>query len=329
MKKRVYAKEVTYGTILNEEVFVVKSLYEKAGYLCVLLSDRTGVVESVVKKSVSDISSVLLSNIGNVVSVSGVVLSTVKEGDNVPQLRISGCTVADSFRPEEVYDGISEETAKKHIAEIKRLIGMVTHPGYHALLEACLTEDALAKLATYPATHDFYGKYRGGALIATSAITNMVGNSGASYVRLGNGITTHDLCWDLLVTAALLHQVGKLRFFDECDPFKKTISGLMMNYYPLLQSMIEEAVAVHGIALSEYDKAYLLNVLDVATSAKTSTMTLFGEGIILRHMCHMYGELEYYQWTESSMEFDEDTPYVYNPRDNRHYFRMSKNPAIE
>ena len=322
MKKHLYCKDLTYGSIVSSEPFLIKESYESNGTIYAILSDRSGFIDASVKKSNTDAAQVLLKNSGGIVLVSGPVLIKNTDAGNVPEVRVRECIVAESFFPEEVYDGISEETAKKHIDEICHVMGMVQHAGYRQLLESCLTQDVLLKLAVYPATHDYYGKYRGGALVATCAITGIVGNCCTSYMKRGNGLTTTELNWDLLMTAALLHQYGKLIFFEESDPFKKSVAGLAMNYYPSLQSIIEKTVFQNNIPINELDMALLLNVLNVATSNKTGARAVTAEGIVLRHICHMYGELEYYQWVSANMEQEDDVPYIYNIRDKRHYFRL-------
>lgn len=323
--KKIFIQDMATGNILLKEPFVINEITEDRKVIRVLLSDRTGMVDAVLLKNDNSSLALVKENLGGVFLITGPVLK--KDGQvKVREVKIREIEIAHKFLPHELYEGLTNEKKQDYISEIKALFNKVIHKGYRSLLDACLSDDVLNKLAEYPATHGFYGVYIGGALAATCTVTYMAINCAVAYVKRGNGISTQPPDWSLLITASLLHQVGRLAFFDPNDPFKKSPRGVAMNYFSTLQSLLEEVIREHEIPLTEMEIAMLLNVLNVATSNRTSTRSVSKDGTILRSVLRLYGECDAYDWCVANAEVDEGATYVYDGHTNRYYLSSVINP---
>jgi 3'-5' exoribonuclease len=112
------------------------------------------------------------------------------------------------------------------------LAGEVAHPGLRALLARTFVDAALrARLRVLPATPDGHHSYAGGLLEHTVNVATLCRETASVHPRLRA---------DLLVAAALLHDLGRTRELDRGPLPAPTREGLLLGHVHLGLRLIEE-----------------------------------------------------------------------------------------
>lgn len=296
-KKKSFIKDLVIGEAFQNEVFSIKSIDEDRGNdKCFTLSDNSGVVLASMPKNLIDKVPDLIE--GCVVEVSGVVL---KDGMQL-MLRIKDISLCTDFLPTELFQGISLDKREECKAGIAELKGRLTHPEFRQLVDACLTDEALNRMAELPATLNLYGKYNGGALVATNAVGHMVLSSMASYTKRGNAFTTKAPQWNALLCASLLFLYGNIEFFTTMPPYKRTKIGVEMGYFSVLQKMLERTMSTNNIIIADDDLARLFNILKVSVEDKSSVKATSKDGAVLRHIIALYCDCDSFDWETATHE---------------------------
>jgi 3'-5' exoribonuclease len=108
----------------------------------------------------------------------------------------------------------------------------ISHPGLRELLGLFVGDaDFRARLRTLPATPDAHHSYSGGLLEHTVAVTSLCREAAQVHPRLRS---------DLLLAAALLHDVGRVRELDRGPLFLPTDEGKLLGHVHLGLRLIEE-----------------------------------------------------------------------------------------
>ena len=325
MRKKSYVKDITAGSILEKEPFVVRNVVEGRDIVTMTLSDNSGEISATISADNTEMVRIIKGHINNVLIISGPVVPKVGCVLET-EVKIRDVSVAEDFIPKELFGGISEETKNRYVIGIKALISKFTHPAYKKLVEVCLTDEVMEKLAKLPATHSFYGLYLGGALASTFTVATMAHYSAAAYYQGKNGLYDNTPNTNLLVATALLYHVGRIEYYDEVEPFKKSIRGVILNYYPVLQSFIEQKVREHGIEFEGDDLYVLLNALSVI--GKSPTRSVSKEGAWVRNMIVLYGEGDSFDSFVANNMADAEGNYIYSQKDNRYFLTNNMNPGI-
>ena len=114
---------------------------------------------------------------------------------------------------------------------LEHLAGEVRQPGFRALLGGVLGDAALrAQLRGYPATRGGHHAYLGGLLEHTVAVATLAVEACALHVRLNS---------DLLITAAIVHDLGKTEEFTYGAEIGLTEEGRLLGHIPLGVRLIE------------------------------------------------------------------------------------------
>lgn len=290
-----------------EQCFLLKSLKDSPRCIATF-SNKTGEMNGKFSDTLN--TSELHSLVGGAVKVVAIVKP---EKDLVPYLYVKSIRKAEKgeYKSSELFNGLSEEKVQEYVGMIKTAIRQVKHPGYKALLEALLEDTALKRLSQMPASLDYYGKYRGGALAGAALITQMCKDVGVEYVTHTNQLHQGNIDWSLLLSGALLCTYGVINYLTPEAPFRKTPAGVDRGYTSVLQSMIERKVLVDQISLSEEELSRLLNVICCSISARTNVRATSKEGIILRHCLAMYAEIDMLdQALEETEEKEEGYTYI-------------------
>lgn len=310
-KKKKFLKQFAIGEGCTHEPFsFVSILEEKPNMIFIKVSDSSGYCKAVVSRTDAEKGGLFELAEGTVINVNA---SFLLEGIEMI-LKIYEFSICTDYIPAEIFPSISAEIVESCKAGIRNLQEKISHPGFHALIEACLTDAVLDRMAELPATLNSYGKYNGGSLVATNAISHMVLTSMSAYSKRGNALTTVPPSWNVLTTAALLFLYGNVEFFTPTAPYKRSKLGVAMGYTSLLQKMIVDKVHEKNIPLSDDDLASLLNILKVTTEEKTSVRATSKDGSILRHMVSLYKDCDTFDWDIATHERDgENESYYYSP----------------
>lgn len=310
MKKK-FTNDLAVGEVVKDEAFLLKELSGKdENNTAFILTDSKGRMPASIPNELAD-EVKLTELVGSVVDVEGIV---IPDG-MVPILRVKALRISTDFVPVEVTGGLSEEKIAEYIADIGNIKSVIKTEGLKELLDACLTEENLKKLSELPATLGLYGKYPGGALAATSAVSRMVISSMQYYVKLGNGFSTGKPNWNVLATASLLFMYGTISFFEKKDgKTVKSRKGTTVGYYACLQEALD--IQRSKIDIPENDYSLLLNILQVSVSDRTEVSAISKDGIVLRNTIKMYGEMDSLDW-EVATHQDEEKELFYNPKMKR------------
>jgi 3'-5' exoribonuclease len=118
---------------------------------------------------------------------------------------------------------------------LEHLAREVHDPGYAALLERLLADDALrAEWRRAPCTRGGHHAYLGGLLEHTVAVATLAVETCALHVRLNS---------DLLICAALVHDLGKTREFTYGAEIGLSEEGRLLGHVVLGQRLLDERAA--------------------------------------------------------------------------------------
>src|SRR5215213_4004023 len=115
---------------------------------------------------------------------------------------------------------------------LEHLAGEVRHPGFRGLLDGILRDDVLrAGLRRSPCTRAGHHAYLGGLLEHTVAVATLAQETCALHPRLDS---------DLLVTAAIVHDIGKTREFEYGAEIELSEAGALVGHVALGQQLVAE-----------------------------------------------------------------------------------------
>jgi 3'-5' exoribonuclease len=122
---------------------------------------------------------------------------------------------------------------------LDHLLGEVRHPGFAALLEELVGADAMrAALRGTPCTRAGHHAYLGGLLEHTVAVGTLAVEACALHPRLDQ---------DLLLTAALVHDLGRTREFTLGAEIGLTDEGRLLGHVELSLRLLGQAAAASGL----------------------------------------------------------------------------------
>jgi 3'-5' exoribonuclease len=223
-------------------------------YLRLKLGDRTGAVVCMVWEELGEIENV--ARPGEAVHVRGRYTVHPRFG---PQINLRGLEepVPGSYAMEDLRDGPAKGVEQLE-AEMRELLQTVRRPHLRALLEQVFGEgsELWAAYRVAPAAKHYHQAYRHGLLEHCLSVAQAVSATSATF----GGIDR-----DVVVTGALLHDIGKLEAYtDDPEAIDLTDAGrlqgeIALGYYRV-RRMIEEiegfpaelAQAVTHIVLSHH-----------------------------------------------------------------------------
>jgi len=131
------------------------------------------------------------------------------------------------------------------------LAGEIAHPGLKATVARLFADDALrASLRSLPAAPGAHHGYAGGLLEHTVGVATIAREAAQLHPRLRA---------DLLLAAALLHDLGRIRELGSAPIFRQTEEGRLLGHVHLGLRLIEERAA----ALETEVRAELLHAVAV------------------------------------------------------------------
>jgi 3'-5' exoribonuclease len=124
------------------------------------------------------------------------------------------------------------------------LAGEIAHPGLKATVGRLFADDAVrASLRSLPAAPERHHGYAGGLLEHTVGVATIARETAQLHPRLRG---------DLLLAAALLHDLGRIRELGPAPVFRQTEEGRLLGHIHLGLRLIEErAAALEAVVRSE------------------------------------------------------------------------------
>ncbi|MDE3132599.1 MAG: HD domain-containing protein [Acidobacteriota bacterium] len=134
---------------------------------------------------------------------------------------------------------------------LEHLASEVYDPGYKALLDALLGDAAIrAAFRRTPCTRNGHHAYLGGLLEHTVAVATLARELCDLHRRLNS---------DLLLTAAIVHDLGRTREFTYGAEIGLTDEGRLLGHLTLGQQLLSERLAPLGLALDAGRRLALLH----------------------------------------------------------------------
>ena len=225
-----------------------------APYLALELVDPSGRIEARVWSDVDLLDSRFAE--GDAVRVLG----RVDRFRDRLQLEVRSLEPAEDLDPAELAPAIRRD-ADELDGFLEFLAGELSHPGLKATVARFVADDDLrARMRSLPATVDGHHGYAGGLLEHTVAVATICREVAQLHPRLRA---------DLLVSAALLHDVGRTIELTRGPVFKPTEEGRLLGHVHLSLRLIEERAGPLGASL----RAELLHAVGAhhdARSARTA-----------------------------------------------------------
>lgn len=193
-----YINELVEGGRVNA-TFLLRGREMRAArngdaYLALTLADRTGSIPAVLFRPRSEASAVPT---GSVVRIRGVVTSF----RGTKRISVDALEPAAEWDAEDLL-GSGTRSRDELRARLSELVRLVEHPGLRKLLRAVFGDkEFLDRFSVCPASQSYHHAYAGGLLEHTVSVAGTCADIAGRY----DGVDT-----DLLITAALLHDIGKV-----------------------------------------------------------------------------------------------------------------------
>jgi len=230
-----HINELTEGSRVDNAFLLrakeVRAARTGEAYLAVELADRTGSISGVHFRP----SRVALDTpVGSVVSVRGVLTSY--RGNR--RVSLEHMRPADSWDPADLIAS-SPRSLDEMTTEFTSLVRSVSEPRLRSLLRGVFGDkDFFFRFSQCPGSQSFHHAFIGGLLEHTVAVAANCARIAGSYQGVDR---------DLLVTAALLHDVGKIDELSWDTAIEYTDEGRLLGHVSLGVRLIHEHATSSGI----------------------------------------------------------------------------------
>ena len=229
--KRNYVNELAEGAKVDAP-FALRSKEMRAArngdaYLSLDLADRTGMVPALCFRPTQDAAAI---PVGCVVQVRG----TVTTFRGVKRVSVDAMTPAIRW---EASDMIAAGTRSKEelAAEFSRLVGSVVDPEMRRVLRAVFSQrEFFERFSTCPGSQSYHHAYLGGLLEHTVSVANLCRVLAEQYSQADG---------DLLVAAALLHDIGKCEELTFDTAIEYSDEGRLVGHVVLGVHILRDALA--------------------------------------------------------------------------------------
>jgi 3'-5' exoribonuclease len=219
--KSPYVSDLKPNQVITTTLLVhIKDVRQKKSgepYLSLLLGDRTGEVDAKMWDNVADVIDTFERD--DFVKVKGL----LQVFQNRPQLTIHKMIrVVDAEVDFADYFPASTRDPAEMFAELRGIVAEVKNPHLRALLEAFLDDEPLARMYRIaPAAKHVHHAYLGGLIEHVLSVCNLCRVAAAHYKYV-------DL--DLLLTGAVLHDVGKVAELTYDRSFGYSTEGQLLGH---------------------------------------------------------------------------------------------------
>jgi len=303
-EKKLFINQIKEGQAVDD-IFLVKDMTRaetRSGkpYLVLTLMDRSGEIGARLWENVDAFSSACEP--GNLVQVSG----PAQAYRGILQLKIDNVLPVDK---KEAQRELFLQAAKRDIAEMALEITSMAHkvgePFYRKLLLKFFMDSSFSlKFQQAPAAKSMHHAYLGGLLEHTLAVAKLARLVADFYPALDR---------DLLITGALLHDIGKTRelAFDGF-PFEYTVRGRLVGHLVIGVEMIQERIST--ISAFPEDLATRLQHLILSHHGRyefgSPALPMISEAFVLNFLDDLDAKLNFmgrleeqapgpgYQWTD-------------------------------
>jgi len=199
-------------------------------YLSLLLGDRTGEVDAKMWDNVAEVMDTFDRD--DFVKVKGL----LQIFQNRPQLTIHKMArLVDSDVNLGDYFPSSERNPDEMFAELRGMISDIRNPHLHALLDAFMEDEKIARMyRSAPAAKTVHHAFLGGLLEHALSVCKLCRATASHY----KGIDV-----DLLMTGAILHDVGKTTELSYERTFGYSTGGQLLGHIAIGMQMLNDKIA--------------------------------------------------------------------------------------
>lgn len=195
-------------------------------YLTLELADRTGRIGGVMFRPDAESSAV---PVGSIVRVRGMVTSY----RGVLRVSAESMRAATQYDPADVLPSGTRD-ADELLIELRALVASVKAPALKCVLLAVFGEEGfIEKFKSCPASQSYHHAYLGGLIEHTVSVATLCRSLAEQYPHADG---------DLLVTAALLHDVGKVDELEYTTHIGYTDEGRMIGHLLLGERRVHRVV---------------------------------------------------------------------------------------
>ena len=231
---KVYINELTMGQNVETLVMIKRKQLSKIPngpgyYLSVICMDKTGEIEGRIWETPQEINSKVQDK--DIFSVKGVVTEykgkPIIKIDDLNKVDDSLCDLAD-FLP------CTPKSRRDMFEELVQVMSSIRNPYLRKLLKEFLSDpDWLKDFTCAPAEKRSHQPYIGGLLEHSMNVVNICLKFTEIYKFLD---------YDLLVTGAILHDVGKVNEFDYRRTIDYSTAGRLLGHIILGVQLVEEKI---------------------------------------------------------------------------------------
>jgi 3'-5' exoribonuclease len=243
--KPSYVNELAEGAKVDS-VFALRTKEIRAtraaeAYLSLEVADRTGQIPAVFFRPSLEASAI---PVGTVVRVRG----TVTSFRGAKRVSIDSLAAAPSWDPEDMLAS-GPRSSEELKAEFKDLVRSVSDPEMRRVLSAVFGDRPFFQRFTRcPGAQSHHHAYLGGLVEHTVAVAALCSALGEQYAHVDR---------DLLVTAALLHDIGKVDELSFEVSIAYTDAGRLLGHVVLGMNRLHDAVAHARLKISRDRLAHL------------------------------------------------------------------------
>ena len=231
--KSQYVNELRSGQVVKEKFILSKKVLKEkkdgGTYAVLEFSDKSGSIEGIAWDNIIDSLTVLST--GDFVFVSG----TVNEYNEKLQVVVSSI----QHIAEDEIDALdflpqSTEDIDEVMTEIDRFRNQVKNAYFKKLLGAFFEDQSfVTKFRIAPAAKRAHHAYLGGLAVHTLNVLKLMGNMQSVYRSIN---------LDLLITAGMLHDIGKIHEYNYKRKLDISTKGRMLGHIVISYEMIVEKI---------------------------------------------------------------------------------------
>lgn len=213
--------------VLTEKIVSQKK--DGKSYLNLTLADKSGSFKAVVWDNVDEISNQVAS--GDYIRVKG----TLSEYRGTLQLPVKSATRAEAENLEPAdFLPVTNRNVDAMIERLQQITQTIKKPCFQELIMLFWADSELVRLfKTAPAAKKMHHSYLGGLLEHTLSMAILVDKIAGHYTGVDR---------DLLLTGAILHDIGKIREFEFSTRIDYTTEGRLLSHIVIGLQIIDEKI---------------------------------------------------------------------------------------
>lgn len=241
MGNKQFIQDLKPGDIVDSQFVVTNKRYlnfkrTTGKYLVLTLADRTGQIQGKVWEQAERKGREFRS--GRVVRLTGEVVMF----NEVLEVHITDITETEDYRQDD-FMVIDEARISEMASELRGMVAGI-QPGYcRELAEAFLQSEWFTAYCYAPAAQTYHHNYPGGLLEHSLGVMKICQAVGKQRMQINV---------DLLVTGALLHDVGKVREMAFTPGIEYTDEGKLLGHIVLGIEMVGHLLNTNGIGNQEF-----------------------------------------------------------------------------